>query len=100
MPDVGRVIVAESSRMPIKPITTPPLSTLAVELAATVCELVVQFVIAAVTATGVSHVSAAAFAMTMITTLALVGFEEKSTVGSVSPDSQSRYQQATFTEPE
>lgn len=99
MPDVGLVIVAESSRIPIRAMTTPPLGTATVALAETICEVVVQFVMAAVRASGVNHTSPPAFDMTMITTLALVGLEEKSTVGFPSPDCQSRYQQASLTDP-
>jgi hypothetical protein len=79
--------------------TTPPLGTATVELAETICEVVVQLVMAAVTASGVSQTSPAPFDMTIITTLAVVGFAEKSTVGFASPDCQSRYQQATLTDP-
>src|SRR3990172_591043 len=49
MPVVApRVIVAELSRMPTRPMTTPPLGTATVALAEKTCELVVQFVIAPV----------------------------------------------------
>src|SRR3970040_1150101 len=102
MPVVApRVIVAELSRMPTRPMTTPPLGTATVALAEKTCELVVQFVIAPVTVRGVPHTSPAAFCQSWMTAPAIsfAAIVVKAMVGSVSPVCQSRYQAMTFMDP-
>src|SRR3972149_2644929 len=96
-----RVIVAELSRMPTRPMTTPPFGTATVALAEKICELVVQFVIAPVTVRGVDQTSSAAFCQSWMTAHAIsfAPIVVKAMVGLVSPVCQSRYQAMTFMDP-
>src|SRR3990172_12713182 len=102
MPVVApRVIVAELSRIPTRPMTTAPLGTATVALAEKTCELVVQFVIAPVTVRGVDQTSVLAFCQSWMTAPAMsfAAIVVKAMVGSVSPVCQSRYQAMTFMDP-
>src|SRR3990172_3029621 len=98
MPVVAaRVIVAESSRKPSRPMTTDPSGTATVLLAESVA--VEAAAHAAVASSGVDHCSVDAFCQSMMTARPIVGLTDQSTVGSPSPDCQSRYHAMTWTEP-
>src|SRR3990170_152351 len=98
MPVVAaRVIVAESSRKPSKPMTTDPSGTATVLLAEMVAvEAAAQ---AAVAVSGVDQASPASFCQSMMTARAMVGLTDQSMIGSPSPDCQFRYHAMTLTEP-
>src|SRR3970040_1954860 len=96
-----RATGAELSRMPTRPMTTPPFGTATVALAEKICELVVQFVIAPVTVRGVDQASSAGFCQSgrPAHAISFAPIVVKAMVGSVSPVCQSRYQAMTFMDP-
>ena len=97
--EVVRVKVAESSQIPISPMTADPSGISTVEPAYTIPDVWAGQ--GAVTYEGIGNDSVLDFRHSIPTRPDIVGPDEKVTVGVVvSPDTQSLYQQATFIEPD